>query len=195
VDRHLDELVEGKTVIAIGPGLGRDERAANLVRRVADFGGPMVMDADSLLAELPDMRGHTRVLTPHPGEMGRLSGKSTADVQQDRLGTARAFATSHGVTLLLKGQRSLIAFPDGRVWINPTGTPALGTGGTGDVLTGLIAGMLGQFPKRPDEAVAAAVYVGGLAAEIGAREIGEKPFIATDILRYLPKALEACAER
>jgi ADP-dependent NAD(P)H-hydrate dehydratase / NAD(P)H-hydrate epimerase len=194
LDDNLDELVEGKTVIAIGPGLGRDERAAALVRRVAALAVPMVMDADSLLADLPAMpHGLTRILTPHPGEMSRLSGKTIPEVQKDRLGTARGYATGHGVTILLKGQRPVLAFPYGRTWITPTGTPALGTGGTGDVLTGLIAGMLAQFPKQPDEAVAAAVYLGGLAAEIGAREIGEKCFIATDILRYLPRALEACA--
>ena len=86
------------------------------------------------------------------------------------------------VTLVLKGQRTVIAFPDGRVWINPTGTPALGTGGTGDVLTGMIAGFLAQFPSQPDQAVAAAVYLHGLAGEIGARALGEKCLIATDIL-------------
>jgi NAD(P)H-hydrate epimerase len=193
IDAHFDELIHAKTVVAIGPGLGRDDRAANLVRKALAFEGPMVMDADSLLADLPDLHGHVRVLTPHPGEMGRLTGKSIADVQKDRLGAARAFASSRGVTLLLKGQRTVLAFPDGRAWINPTGTPALGTGGTGDVLTGLIAGFLAQFPKQPDQAIAAAVYLGGLAAEIGARDIGEKPFIATDILRYLPRAIEACA--
>jgi NAD(P)H-hydrate epimerase len=115
-------------------------------------------------------------------------------VQHDRVGTARTFATNNLVTLVLKGQRTVIAFPDGRVWINPTGTPALGTGGTGDVLTGLISGLLAQFPKQSAEAVAAAVYLGGLAAEIGAREIGEKSFIANDILKYLPQAMEACAK-
>jgi len=191
VDRHLDELLPGKTVVAIGPGLGRDERAANLVHKAIAFEGPMVMDADSLLPDLPAMPGRVRILTPHPGEMSRLTGKSIADVQKDRLGTAREFAQARGVTLVLKGERTVIAFPDGRAWINPTGTPALGTGGTGDVLTGLIAGMLAQFPHRPDEAVAAAVYLGGLAAEIGAAEIGEQPFIATDILRYLPRAIKA----
>ena len=87
------------------------------------------------------------MLTPHPGEMARLTGKTTAEVQADRIGVARAYATEHGVTLVLKGQRTLIAFPDGRVWINPTGTPAMGTGGTGDILTGLIAGLLAQFPR------------------------------------------------
>jgi NAD(P)H-hydrate epimerase len=94
---------------------------------------------------------------------------------------------------VLKGQRTVIAFPDGRVWINPTGTPALGTGGTGDVLTGLIAGLLAQFPEHHDEAVAAAVYLHGLAGEIGARALGEKCLIATDIFHYLPDALEECA--
>jgi NAD(P)H-hydrate epimerase len=150
-----------------------------------------VLDADAL-GSITEGRG-TTILTPHPGEMAQLTGKSTADVQKDRLGTARAFATEHRVTVVLKGQRTVIAFPDGRLWINPTGTPALGTGGTGDILTGLIAGLIAQFPKQADEAVAAAVYLGGLAGEIGAREIGEKSFVATDILKYLPKALEACA--
>jgi NAD(P)H-hydrate epimerase len=94
---------------------------------------------------------------------------------------------------VLKGHRTVIAFPDGQVWINPTGPPALGTGGTGDVLTGLIAGLLAQFPDDAQSSVAAAVYLGGLAGEIGARELGEKSFLATDILRYLPQAVEACA--
>ena len=153
----------------------------------------MVIDADALVAELSDRRA-TRVLTPHPGEMSRLTGKSTADIQNDRVGTARAFATEHKVTLVLKGERTVIAFPDGRVWINPTGTPAMGTGGSGDVLTGLISGFLAQFPKVPDVAVAAAVYLHGLAGQIGARALGEKCLIATDILEYLPDAMEECAD-
>jgi hydroxyethylthiazole kinase-like uncharacterized protein yjeF len=132
-------------------------------------------------------------MTPHPGEMARLSGKSTDEVQQDRVGVARAFAAERGVVLVLKGQRTIIAFPDGAVWINPTGTPAMGTGGTGDVLTGLIAGLLAQFPRDWRSAIAAAVFLGGRAGEIGARELGEKSLIATDLLRYLPRALEECA--
>ena len=88
---------------------------------------------------------------------------------------------------------TLIAFPDGRVWINPTGTPAMGTGGTGDILTGMIAGLLGQFPKDPDQAIAAAVYLHGLAGELGAAALTEKCLTATDLLRYLPAALEECA--
>jgi ADP-dependent NAD(P)H-hydrate dehydratase / NAD(P)H-hydrate epimerase len=189
LDGNVEKLAEGKTVVGIGPGLGR---RPELVARVAALALPVVFDADALI-DAPPPSEHSRILTPHPGEMARLSGKSTAEVQQDRLGTARAYAVAHRVTLVLKGERTLLAFSDGRIWINPTGTPALGTGGTGDILTGLISGMLAQFPQQPDQAVAAAVYLGGLAGEIGAREIGEKPFVATDILKYLPKAMEACA--
>jgi NAD(P)H-hydrate epimerase len=178
----------------MGPGLGRHPDIEALVASAAEtLEQPMVLDADALAARWAAPPGRVRVLTPHPGEMARMTGTSAAEVQADRVGAARAFATGHGVTLVLKGQRTAIAFPDGRVWINPTGTPALGTGGSGDVLTGLIAGLLAQFPAAPDEAVAAAVYLDGLAGEIGAGEIGEKCFIATDILKYLPQALEECA--
>jgi len=126
--------------------------------------------------------------------MGRLTGEPIAEIQKDRIGAARAYATRRQCTVVLKGQRTLLAFPDGRVWINPTGTPAMGTGGSGDVLTGLIAGLLAQFPQQPDEAVAAAVYLHGLAGQLGARELGEKSLIATDILRYLPRAIERAME-
>jgi NAD(P)H-hydrate epimerase len=193
ITAKIDELAAGKTVIAMGPGLGREAGIAQLVSAALDaFEQPMVLDADAL--SVPSRNpGRVRILTPHPGEMARLTGRSTADVQKDRVGCARTFATNHMVTLVLKGQRTVIAFPDGRVWINPTGTPALGTGGSGDILTGLISGLLAQFPDKPDQAVAAAVYLGGLAAEIGVRTLGEKSLIATDILTYLPQAMEACA--
>ena len=153
----LENLAEGKTVIAMGPGLGRHADIDMLVASaVESFPQPMVLDADALTGQIAGADGRVRVLTPHPGEMARLTGKTTAEVQQDRVGTARAFATSRAVTLVLKGERTVLAFPDGRVWINPTGTPALGTGGSGDILTGMISGFLAQFPKQPDEAVAAA---------------------------------------
>jgi NAD(P)H-hydrate epimerase len=189
--------VEKKDVIAIGPGLGAAPDTVALVRRAfSEFAQPMVVDADALnaLAGSPWAgAGKFRVLTPHPGEMGRLCGKTTAEISADRLGVARGLATDRQVTVVLKGEGTLIAFPDGRVWINPTGTPAMGTGGTGDILTGLIAGLLGQFPKNRDHAIAAAVYLHGLAGELGAAALTEKCLNATDLLRYLPAALEECA--
>ena len=125
--------------------------------------------------------------------MARLTGLTVAEIQKDRVAAARTLATARQVTVVLKGQRTVMAFADGRVWINPTGTPAMGKGGSGDILTGLIAGFLAQFPALPDEAVAAAVYLHGRAGELGARALGEKCLLATDLLRYLPQAMEECA--
>src|SRR4030095_11760392 len=126
--------------------------------------------------------GNFRVLTPHPGEMSRLTGTTVAAIEADRLAAARSLAMEKKVCLVLKGQRRLIASADGRVWINPTGTPAMATGGTGDILTGLIAGFLGQFPQDVDNALAAAVYLHGLSGQLGVRVLGEKSLIAGDLL-------------
>jgi len=191
----LAAAAEGKTVIAMGPGLGRQPEIPILVTNLMEsLEQPMVLDADALedVSKIP-LTARVRVLTPHPGEMARLTGKTVAEVQGDRIGVARAFAVAHSLTLVLKGQRTVIAFSDGRIWVNPTGTPAMGTGGTGDVLTGMIAGFLAQFPQYPDEAVAAAVYLHGLAGQMGARTLGERSFIASDLLHYLPAAMEECA--
>ena len=194
---RLPAIVDSKDVIAIGPGLGTGPETVAMVRRAfAEFAQPMVVDADALNALAGSEwagAGTLRVLTPHPGEMARLCGTTTAEISADRLAAARGLATARQVTVVLKGERTLIAFPDGRVWINPTGTPAMGTGGTGDILTGLIAGLLGQFPQEPDQAIAAAVYLHGLAGELGAAALTEKCLTATDLLRYLPAALEECA--
>lgn len=191
---NLHSAALGKTVIAMGPGLGRTTETDAMVRQaLKEFPQAMVIDADALTGEICG-EGRVRVLTPHPGEMARISGKSPTEIAKDRVGAARAFAMERGVTLVLKGRRTAIAFIDGRVWINPTGSPAMGTGGTGDVLTGLIAGLLAQFPTKPDLAVAAAVYLHGLAGEIGARALGEKCLIATDLFDYLPEAMEECAQ-
>lgn len=192
----IGALAEKMDVIAIGPGLGNDAELVALTRSlVASSDKPLVVDADGLNALAASdwsSNGRLRVLTPHPGEMARLTGKSVAAIQADRLAAAGALAVQKQVCLVLKGQRSLIAFPDGRVWINPTGTPAMATGGSGDILTGLIAGLLGQFEDRADLAIAAAVYLHGLAGELYARERDEKTLIATDLLEYLPAAIHAC---
>jgi NAD(P)H-hydrate epimerase len=186
----LRRLAAGKSVIAMGPGLGLDAPVARLVEELA---APMVLDADALntLAGGPIPRGRDLVLTPHPGEMARLTGRPAAEVQRDRIGVAREFAVERQVTLVLKGRNTLTAFPDGEVWVNPTGGPAMATGGSGDILTGLIAGLLAQFPGART-AIVAAVWLHGRAGELAAATLGEKPVIATDLLGYLPRAMEEC---
>ena len=193
---RLEPILKGKNAIALGPGLSTHAETVRVVEQlVRHVELPMVIDADALNAlagkEIPVPA--PRILTPHPGEMARLIGKSVADVQADRVGVAREFAKERRVTLVLKGNRTAIAFPDGRVFINPTGSPALSTGGTGDVLTGLIAGLIAQSPEDAEAAVLAAVYLHGLAGELGAAELGERCLIATDLFRYLPKAMHECA--
>ena len=187
----LDEPpVEGKTVLAVGPGLGTEPGAAALLGKLLRAPALRVLDADALnLAAAEGLDVNGCILTPHPGEMARLAGLSTAEVQADRLATARAFARERRCTLVLKGHRTLIAFADGTVWINPTGNPGMATGGSGDVLTGLIAGLLAQAPLRPREAVIAAVWLHGRAGDLAAAELGERCLIATDLLRYLPRAM------
>jgi len=126
--------------------------------------------------------------------MSRLTGRTIQDIQADRIGTARSYAMEQGVYLVLKGNRSVIATPDGRVWINPTGSPAMATGGTGDVLTGMTAGLVAQFPDQLELAVLAAVYLHGRAGELGTAELGEKSLIATDLFKYLPEAMREVAD-
>ena len=181
--------LERKTVIAVGPGLGMNRDL--VARLMKDANVPMVIDADGLNSIAgTDFRGRgvQTVLTPHPGEMARLTGAKVTD----RLAAARGFAQQRNVCLVLKGHRTLIALPDGRMWINLTGTPALATGGTGDILTGLVAGLVAQFQNNIETAVRAAVWLHGRAGQIGAEELTEQCLIATDILHYLPRAIREC---
>jgi hydroxyethylthiazole kinase-like uncharacterized protein yjeF len=195
---RLDQLVDGKDILAVGPGIGTARETAELVRTVVNrYPVPVVLDADGLNAFAGCMRslraeGRVRVLTPHPGEMARLTGMKAAEILARRIDTAQEFARQHQVTLVLKGSRSLTTAPDGRVWVNPTGNPGMATGGTGDVLTGLIAGLLAQFPMRsPSEVVAAGVFLHGLSGDLAAWEIGERSLIAGDLLGYLPQAFRS----
>ena len=200
--RALDQellmgLVRGKDVVALGPGLGTHPETVEVVRRlVAEVPQYLVIDADGLNAlASAEFKGRNLILTPHPGEMARLTGKRTAEVQADRVAAARSFATERSLTLVLKGQRTLVASPDGRVWVNPTGSPAMATGGSGDILTGMMAGLLAQTPQEMEAAVAAAVYLHGRAGELGAAALGEQALIATDLLEFLPEAVDECAGR
>jgi hydroxyethylthiazole kinase-like uncharacterized protein yjeF len=178
--------------------MGRNSETAQLIRRlVNELPRPMVVDADGLnaLDGGKTLRGPAaRILTPHPGEMARLANNTVKGVQADRIGCARGFAEERGVYLVLKGNRTVIASPDGRAWINPTGSPAMATGGTGDVLTGMIAGLLAQFPDQIEAALLAAVYLHGRAGELGAARLGEKSLIATDLFEFLPEAMREVAD-
>lgn len=193
---RLEELLKNITVVAIGPGISRDPHTATLVRSlVASHKIPMVVDADGLNAfqghtgEL-NGKGRTLVITPHPGEMARLSGNSTADVQKDRLGVARQFAREHELIVVLKGHRTLVVQPDGEAWVNTTGNPGMATGGTGDILTGMVAAMVAQNPKNPLPAVCAAVHLHGLAGDRMREKFGEHSLVATDLLQGLPDAFD-----
>ena len=152
----------------------------------------MVIDADGLNA-LAGFEGDLggAVLTPHPGEMARLIGKRVEQVVSDRVEVSKQFAKTSNAYLVLKGYRTVVAAPDGSVYINPTGNPGMATGGTGDILTGMIAGILaqehlGSFIER----LCLAVYLHGLAGDLAAEELGEESLLATDLLRFLPKAWE-----
>lgn len=191
---RIDELLKTMSVLALGPGISRDPHTTTLVRSlVANHQLPMVVDADGLNAfqgHTQEMNGKDRtlVITPHPGEMARLAGCSTADVQKDRLGVARQFAREHDVIVVLKGHRTLVVQPDGEAWVNTTGNPGMSTGGTGDILTGMVAAMLAQQPKTPMLAVCAAVHLHGLAGDVMRESLGEQSMIATDLLSGLPQA-------
>lgn len=180
-------------IVAIGPGLGETKESVELAQRMfAEAALPMVVDADGLNAlagtefGAPDAM---RVLTPHPGEMARLVGSTVNQIQQDRAGAALALAARSRCIVVLKGQRTLIAMPDGRLYINPTGTPAMATAGSGDILTGLIAGLLAQHPAQVERALMAAVWLHGRAGELAARQLTEQCVTATDLLRHLPEAI------
>jgi NAD(P)H-hydrate epimerase len=192
----LSRLTAGKTVLAIGPGLGQNPETVKFTTGLLSATKiPAVIDADALniLAAKPVLltklaKGRALVLTPHPGEMARLAGVTVAEVQADRLGVARSFAQRTGVTLVLKGARTLIAHPDGRVAVNTTGNPGMAKGGSGDLLTGLIAGLLAQYPAEVARAVEAAVYLHGLAADMTVRAANEHTLLATDSIAQLARA-------
>jgi hydroxyethylthiazole kinase-like uncharacterized protein yjeF len=204
VDQFL-KLAGRATVVAVGPGLTYDdERTRLFVHAVVERRRtPCVIDADGLnsLAPWPEnLKGsndHPLVLTPHPGEMLRLLGAKDKSALDDRVAVAREFARAHQVILVLKGSRPLVAAPDGRVFINPTGNAGLGTAGAGDTLTGLISGFLAQayatLEDRADPVVAtvAALYVGGLAGDFAARKLGMRTMLASDIREHLTDAIRS----
>jgi hydroxyethylthiazole kinase-like uncharacterized protein yjeF len=215
IGKGLEGLLDHKT-LAIGPGISRQPETAAFVReliRKTKHDTVIVLDADALNAfegvagEL-NGRGRTLVITPHPGEMARLTGLSIAEIQANRLEVARNFAREHEVIVVLKGHRTLIASlsvdrpsiaaaapgapesgaPNGPVWVNPTGNPGMATGGTGDILTGITAALIAQYPGQALLATVLAVYLHGLAGDLARESLGENSLVATDLLQFLPRA-------
>jgi len=197
---RFTDLAKPMTVVAIGPGLGRDPETVQFVHEaMQQTKVPLVLDADGLNAfegktTLLDGSLRPMVLTPHPGEMSRLAGISIKAVQADRVNIARSFARYHHLVLVLKGNRTVIGLPDGSAWVNPTGNPGMATGGTGDILTGMTAGVIAQMPKDYTRAAIAAVYLHGLAGDVAAERMGEHSLLATDLLNGLPEAFRRAAQ-
>ncbi len=208
VDDVLRRLPEADALV-VGPGLTQQQSTKSLARDLVKRSRvPVVLDADGINAFAPhpealrNDEGQPIVITPHPGEMARLIDSTIAEVQKDRIETARSFAKAHGCFVVLKGYQTVIASPAGRILINPTGNPGMATGGTGDIL----AGMVGRFAaawsrgsRGGDEDVladylAAAVYLHGLAGDLAAARKGEDSLIATDILDFLPEAFKQSKE-
>ncbi len=194
----MPELVKGKTALALGPGLSTNPETVELVREIITSSPlPMVIDADGLNAlagktDLIDRAKAPVIITPHPGEMARLMGSTSAQVQANRIGVATSFVQSHPCCLVLKGARTLIATGDGRVWVNPTGNPALASGGSGDVLTGLVAGFLTRGINLELSAISG-VYLHGLAADLLAEEMGETGVMAGELVDVIPHLMSSLA--
>jgi ADP-dependent NAD(P)H-hydrate dehydratase / NAD(P)H-hydrate epimerase len=193
-------LLASRSALAIGPGLGTAaETRAAVLEILSRIDHPAVVDADALNAIASAGRPQRRrlsaraeqtVLTPHPGEAGRLLARSTADIERDRLASAREIARQTGAIVVLKGHRTIVATPDGRASINGSGNPGLATAGTGDVLTGVVGAFLGRG-LAPRDAARAAVFLHGAAGDRAAAEVGEQGLIASDVIDRLPAAIAA----
>ncbi len=189
-------LVDGKSALGLGPGIGREPDKRDLVRAVSNrVALPLALDADGLHAfvEEPALltpRTAPTVLTPHPGEAAALLGCTPAEVNADRVASARSLAERTGAVVVLKGAATLVATPSGRIVVNPTGGPALGSGGTGDVLLGVVVGLLAQGCE-PVDAAALAAYVHGAAGDLWTSRHGEAGLLASDLADWLPETLRA----
>jgi NAD(P)H-hydrate epimerase len=197
----LLDLLAARQTLVLGPGLSTQDDSAGLARRLmAEAKLPLVVDADALNA-LAGYLGEIRfaspdvVLTPHPGEAARLLEGSVEEIQRDRPAAARRLAEQSGAVVVLKGARTLVAEPRGGLWVNPTGNPLLASGGSGDVLSGLIGGLMAQG-LGPEEAACVGVFVHGLAADLAAKDFGLRGLAAEELYDYLPAAFAAleCGE-
>jgi hydroxyethylthiazole kinase-like uncharacterized protein yjeF len=198
------ELATERDVLALGPGISADPSTGEFVRGLFAApelaGTPLVLDADGLNAFAGDPgaldatgRDASVIITPHPGEMARLLGMGTDDLLEDRIGPVAAFASARNLIVVLKGYRTLTVAPEGDIWVNLTGNPGMASGGSGDVLTGIIAALLAQRLDPVDAAILG-VHVHGLAGDMAAEDVGEMSLMAGDQLEYLPEAFLVCAD-
>jgi NAD(P)H-hydrate epimerase len=191
----IENLMGTASVCAIGPGMSRYREAGAIIQSVLQKSGiPVIIDADGLNALAEDTgvlknRQIPVVLTPHPGEMARLTGRSVEEVQNNRIQLARNMAMEWGASVVLKGNKTVVANPWGEVYINITGNPGMATAGSGDVLTGIIAGLIAQG-VNPHQAACAGVYLHGLAGDKAAEYKGERGLVAGDLINYLPEVLK-----
>ncbi len=191
-------LLENMNAVMIGPGLSTQKSTAKLVKNLLPkLKIPMVLDADALniiaedMALLKNLKAPA-ILTPHPGEFARLIHSSTKEVLENKIKLVPEFAQEYGVHIVLKGYRTLISDPSGYMFINPTGNPGMATGGSGDVLSGMLSAMIVQEDNLSD-AVKAGVFVHGLSGDIAAERLGEKALLAGDIISFLPEAVKKLA--
>jgi NAD(P)H-hydrate epimerase len=196
--KEIEDLLQGKHAVVVGPGMGTSEGSAGMVRwlmRRAEV--PVVYDADALNCLAGESRAHSlervfaggqeRILTPHPGEMARLAGVTSEEVQKNRVAIAEGFARDSGAVVVLKGARTLIAMPDGRLSINPTGNPGMASAGMGDVLSGIIGGL--RVQGLGDDAAWIGAYLHGAAGDRLKSQKGEMGMIASDLIEDLPHAV------
>ncbi len=196
----LPTLLDAKDAVVTGPGLTTHAETAQFLHELLEqVRVPTVVDADGL----NNLSGHLHLverkpvpflLTPHPGEMSRLIGKGVGEIQADRIGAAESVARHYGLYVALKGARTVVGYPGGEVFLNPTGNPGLASGGTGDVLAGMIGGFLAQG-MPPGEALKAAVFIHGMAADEAAAAGGEQGLVAGDLLDVLPMCIRELAEQ
>ena len=208
---RVENLLQGKTVVALGPGLGREGETVQFVRRfLEDCRLPLVLDADGINAfqDAPDLlarKEEALVLTPHPGEFARLLGISTRELQENRIELARGFAMERGLYLVLKGHQTLLASPAGQVYLNSSGNPAMAKGGAGDVLTGIVAGLMAQWFSMPatrdrrgiddlESVITLAVFVHGLAGDLAQEIRGDQSVMASDLTGFTADALRRIRE-
>jgi NAD(P)H-hydrate epimerase len=190
---QIEDILKEQDVLAVGPGISQRPQTAQLIRELLPkMKLPLVIDADgvnNLTVDILNELNAPTILTPHPGELSRLIKKPIAQIERDRVGTAKEFACNYNVVLVLKGVPTVTSLPSGEVYINPTGNSGLASGGSGDVLTGIIAGLLAQGAK-PGEAGFMGAYIHGLIADLLKEELGERAMIAGDLVRKMPEALK-----